>query len=113
MLSSRRFQFVLHCLLRREEKKRRLRLTGRCHAGIGVALAAAVKGYRAILVMPERMSNEKVAVMRALGAEIVRTPDDAAWDSADSHISVAQRLQVRIQDGAGDLFWVQRGGGSE
>ena len=56
---------------------------------------AAVKGYRSIIVMPEKMSNEKVAVLRALGAEIVRTPTSAHWDSPESHISVAQRLQVR------------------
>ena len=56
---------------------------------------AAVKGYRAIIVMPEKMSNEKVATLRALGAEIVRTPTSAHWDSPESHISVAQRLQVR------------------
>ena len=55
---------------------------------------AAVKGYRTIIVMPEKMSNEKVAMLRALGAEIVRTPTSAHWDSPESHISVAQRLQV-------------------
>ena len=49
--------------------------------GIGLALAAAVKGYRCIIVMPEKMSNEKVSVLRALGAEIVRTPTSAAFDS--------------------------------
>jgi len=41
-------------------------------AGIGLALACAVKGYRCIIVMPEKMSQEKVDVLRALGAEIVR-----------------------------------------
>ena len=44
------------------------------NTGIGLALAAAVKGYRCIIVLPEKMSNEKVATLRALGAEIVRTP---------------------------------------
>ena len=50
-------------------------------SGIGLALAAAVRGYRCIIVMPEKMSNEKVSVLRALGAEIVRTPTSAAFDS--------------------------------
>ena len=42
--------------------------------------------------MPEKMSNEKVYILRALGAEIVRTPTSARFDSPESHISVAQRL---------------------
>ena len=62
------------------------------HAGIGLALAAAVKGYRCIIVLPEKMSTEKVDTLRALGAEIVRTPTSANFDAPESHISVAQRL---------------------
>ena len=60
--------------------------------GIGLALAAAVKGYRCIIVLPEKMSTEKVDTLRALGAEIVRTPTSANFDAPESHISVAQRL---------------------
>jgi len=66
------------------------------NTGIGLALAAAVKGYRCIIVLPEKMSSEKVATLRALGAEIVRTPTSASWDSPESHISVAQRLLAEI-----------------
>ena len=64
--------------------------------GIGLALAGAVKGYRTIIVMPEKMSNEKVDVLRALGAEIVRTPNGASFDAPESHIGVAHRLNQEI-----------------
>lgn len=66
------------------------------NTGIGLALAAAVKGYRCIIVIPEKMSNEKIDTLRALGSEIVRTPTEAAWDSPLSHISVSQKLQKEI-----------------
>lgn len=66
------------------------------NTGIGLAMAAAVKGYNCIIVMPEKMSNEKVYVLRALGAKIVRTPTEAAWHSPEAHISVAQKLQKEI-----------------
>mmetsp|Transcript_17299 Transcript_17299/g.21139 ORF Transcript_17299/g.21139 Transcript_17299/m.21139 type:complete len:534 (+) Transcript_17299:408-2009(+) len=66
------------------------------NTGIGLALAAAVKGYKCIIVLPEKMSKEKVDVLKALGAEIVRTPTEAAYDAPDSHISVAKRLHTEI-----------------
>ncbi|KAF3906509.1 hypothetical protein ABW20_dc0107062 [Dactylellina cionopaga] len=66
------------------------------NTGIGLALVGAVRGYRTIITLPEKMSAEKVAVLRALGAEIVRTPTEAAWDSPESHIGVAKRLQQEI-----------------
>lgn len=63
------------------------------NTGIGMALASAVRGYKCIIVLPEKMSKEKVDVLKALGAEIIRTPTEAAWDAPDSHISIAKKLQ--------------------
>ncbi len=63
------------------------------NTGIGMALAAAVYGYRMIITMPEKMSREKQVVLEALGAEIIRTPTEAAWDAPESHIGVARQLQ--------------------
>uniref|UniRef100_A0A1A8I9V6 Cystathionine beta-synthase n=1 Tax=Nothobranchius kuhntae TaxID=321403 RepID=A0A1A8I9V6_NOTKU len=66
------------------------------NTGIGLALLAAVKGYHCIIVMPEKMSMEKVDVLTALGADIVRTPTSAAFDSPESHIRTAWRLKSEI-----------------
>lgn len=66
------------------------------NTGIGIALAGAVKGYRVIITLPDKMSHEKQVVLEALGAEIIRTPSAAAFDSPESHISVAKRLQTEI-----------------
>jgi cysteine synthase A len=66
------------------------------NTGIGIALAGAVKGYHVIITLPEKMSHEKQVVLEALGAEIFRTPTEAAWDDPDSHISVAKILREKI-----------------
>jgi cystathionine beta-synthase len=66
------------------------------NTGIGIALAGAVKGYHVIIVMPEKMSREKQVILEALGAEIIRTPTEAAWDSPESHISVSKRLAASM-----------------
>lgn len=66
------------------------------NTGIGIALAGAVRGYRVIITMPEKMSREKQVVLEALGAEIIRTPTEAAWDAPESHIGVAKRLQKEL-----------------
>src|SRR3984957_18036129 len=66
------------------------------NAGIGFALAGAVKGYKIVITMPEKMSHEKQVTLEALGAKIYRTPTSAAWDDPDSHISLAKKLQREI-----------------
>ncbi|GFT96863.1 cystathionine beta-synthase [Nephila pilipes] len=68
------------------------------NTGIGIALAAAVKGYKCVIVMPEKMSNEKVNTLKALGAEIIRTPTSARFDAPESHITVAQKVNMQIPD---------------
>merc|ERR1712176_969301 len=60
--------------------------------GIGLCLVSALKGYRVIICLPQKMSGEKVNMMKALGAEILRTPTEAAWDAEDSHIFLSARL---------------------
>lgn len=64
------------------------------NTGIGIALAGAVLGYKVVITMPEKMSQEKQSVLERLGAIIYRTPTEAAFDSPESHISLAKRLQA-------------------
>lgn len=65
------------------------------NTGVGVAQAAAVKGYRCILVMPDKMSEEKFSLIRAYGAEVVKVPTTAT-SSPESYNNVAQRLATEI-----------------
>ena len=69
------------------------------NTGVGLAMAAAVKGYRCIFVMPDKVAPEKVALLRAYGAEVVTTPTAVERDSPQSYYSVADRL-TREEPGA-------------
>ena len=66
------------------------------NTGQGIALAAAVKGYECIITLPKKMSKEKQIALEALGAKIIRTPTEASFDSPESHIGVAKKLQKEI-----------------
>ena len=66
------------------------------NTGSGLAMAAAIRGYRCILVMPDKMSKEKVDLLRAYGAEVVVTPTNVPNDSPESYYGVANRLASEI-----------------
>jgi cystathionine beta-synthase len=99
------------------------------NTGVGLAIAAAIKGYRCIFVMPDKMSQEKIALLRAYGAEVVITPTAVDHDSPESYYSVSDRLAEEIPGGfkpdqysnmsnpvahyrvSGPEIWEQTGGG--
>src|SRR5688500_5409969 len=66
------------------------------NTGVGLAMVAAVKGYRCIFVLPDKMSQEKISLLRAYGAEVVVTPTAVAPDSPESYNGVADRLAREI-----------------
>jgi cystathionine beta-synthase len=69
------------------------------NTGVGLAIGAAIKGYRCIFVMPDKMSQEKIALLRAYGAEVVITPTAVDHDSPESYYSVSDRLAEEIPGG--------------
>lgn len=66
------------------------------NTGVALCLAGAVKGYKTVIALPQKMSQEKLATMVALGAEIIRTPTEAAWNDPDSHLTLATQLEVTL-----------------
>ncbi|HJW83105.1 MAG TPA: cystathionine beta-synthase [Anaerolineae bacterium] len=62
------------------------------NTGVGLAIAAAIKGYRCVFVMPDKMSEEKVRLLRAFGARVVITPTAVEPDDPRSYYSVSQRI---------------------
>src|SRR5215210_1888752 len=69
------------------------------NTGVGLAIAAALKGYRCIFVMPDKMSQEKIAMLRAYGADVVITPTAVEPESPESYYSVSSRLAEEIPGG--------------
>lgn len=98
------------------------------NTGLGLALVSAVRGYRCIFVMPDKMSSDKVRLLRAYGAEVVITPTNVPPDSPESYNGVANRLAREIEgawragqftnlanpqahfDATGPEIWEQTGG---
>ncbi|MFZ0128460.1 MAG: cystathionine beta-synthase [Candidatus Dormiibacterota bacterium] len=66
------------------------------NTGHGLAMAAAIKGYKMIFVMPDKMSAEKISLLRAYGAEVVICPTNVERDSPQSYYSVADRLTREV-----------------
>src|SRR5918993_2579733 len=66
------------------------------NTGTGLAIAARIKGYRVIAVMPDKMSREKIDLLRAYGAEVVVCPTDVSPDSPQAYYRVADRLTREI-----------------
>lgn len=62
------------------------------NTGVGLAIAAAIKGYRAVFVMPDKMSEEKIRLLRAFGARVVITPTAVAADDPRSYYSVSKQI---------------------
>ena len=66
------------------------------NTGVGLAMVAAIKGYRCIFVMPDKMSDEKIRLLRAYGGEVVIVPTNVPPDSPESYAGVAKRLLNEI-----------------
>src|SRR5213592_4305644 len=69
------------------------------NTGVGLAIAAASRGYRCIFVMPDKMSQEKISMLRAYGADVVITPTAVHHESPESYYSVSSRLAEEIPGG--------------
>ncbi|GIW74912.1 MAG: hypothetical protein KatS3mg103_1434 [Phycisphaerales bacterium] len=85
-------------IIRRAEEQGLLRPGGTIventsgNTGLGAAMVAAARGYRAVFTMPDKMSKEKIDGLRAFGAEVIITPTDVPGDSPDHYVNVAKRI---------------------
>src|SRR5437899_8188206 len=69
------------------------------NTGVGLAMVAAIKGYHAVFCMPDKVSSEKVNLLKAFGAEVLLSPTAVAPEAPDSYYSVARRI-ARERPGA-------------
>jgi cystathionine beta-synthase len=89
-------------MIERAEREGKLRPGGTIveptsgNTGVGLAIAAAIKGYRCIFVMPDKMSQEKISLLRAYGAEVVICPTAVPPESPESYYNVSDRLAEEI-----------------
>ena len=95
-------RIALH-LVREAEESGRLRKGGTIieptsgNTGMALAMLAAVRGYKTIFTMPDKVSEEKRALLRALGAEVILTPTEAPPGSPQHYVSVARRLSEEVE----------------
>ena len=69
------------------------------NTGLGLAMTAAVRGYKAVFTMPDKMSQEKIDMLKAYGAEVVVTRTDLPHDHPDSYVEVAKRIAAETPGG--------------
>jgi len=74
------------------------------NTGVGLALSCAVRGYKLICTMPDKMSQEKIDLLRAMGAEVIVTPTAVAADHPDSYYSVAKRIAESTEN----CYWTNQ-----
>ena len=78
------------------------------NTGLGLALVAAVKGYKCIFVLPAKMSAEKRALLRAYGARVVITPMGVEPEDPMSHYSVAKRIATALKEKTNNCFYANQ-----
>ncbi|HVE36489.1 MAG TPA: cystathionine beta-synthase [Gemmatimonadaceae bacterium] len=85
-------------IIERAEREGRLKPGGTIvegtsgNTGVGLAIAAALRGYRCIFTMPDKMSQEKVRLLKAFGAEVIVTPTAVPPDHPDNYVMMAKRI---------------------
>ncbi|MDB4907091.1 MAG: Pyridoxal-5-phosphate-dependent protein beta subunit [Gemmatimonadetes bacterium] len=78
------------------------------NTGVGLAIAAALKGYRCIFTMPDKMSQEKVRLLKAFGAEVIITPTAVAYDHPDNYVVLARKIAAETPNAIlADQFYNQ------
>ena len=78
------------------------------NTGVGLAIAAALKGYRCIFTMPDKMSQEKVRLLKAFGAEVIITPTAVPPDHPDNYVMMARRIAAETPNAVlADQFYNQ------